>query len=117
MTRGDRGEVEEAKAHRAGRFGVVAGRPHRDECVLRQAAHDLVDRRDHASDRVRQSLPRAGADHNVLGEIDEPLSRRGGLDARYVFRGINSQQRVIIKLRRGFPRQHMKDTRFQTPVR
>src|SRR5436189_143608 len=49
----DRRIVEEAKSHRRGGSGMMAGRTHRDEGILGAAAHDLIDRRHNATHAMR----------------------------------------------------------------
>ena len=56
VRRADRDVVEEAEAHRAGRLGVVAGRPQRRDAA-RLAAEQRVDQRDRTA-RRRAAPPR-----------------------------------------------------------
>ena len=77
VARGYGGIVEEAEAHRRRAFGMVAGRPHRDEGVVDVTAHDFVDRLTGAADGVERRLQRAGAHGRVAVQPGETVAWRG----------------------------------------
>ena len=66
MAGGDRGIVEQAKAHRGRALGMVAGRPRRDEDIVGRARIDVVDRGVGGADRRQRRLPALRA-HRGIG--------------------------------------------------
>ena len=63
----DRDVVEQAEAHAAMGRGVMAGRTHDAECVLRFALHDEIDGIQAGSGGVQGDFERAGPDIRVAG--------------------------------------------------
>ena len=65
VQRRDRDGVEQAKAHRPRRLGVVARRPHRAEGIVGLARHDLIDRMECRARRPERRLPASRRDDRV----------------------------------------------------
>ena len=76
VTRGNRGMIEKAEAHRLADFGVMAGRAHRDERVVVGAGHDRVGGGNRAADAAHHGFPGAGRHRRIAVEIDQTARRR-----------------------------------------
>src|ERR1700730_16266855 len=76
VTRGDRGMIEKAKAHRLAGLGMMAWRTRRDERIMMGACHDRVGGGNRAADAPHHRLPRAWRHRSVAVEIDQAAGRR-----------------------------------------
>src|SRR6185312_6886121 len=116
VARDDRGAVEEAEAHRLCRLGVVAGRAHGDEGVLRLAGHHLVDREHAAADAAQRRLVAAGRHGRVGVEPHHAFVGRGVLDRLDVVHRMAERDRVPFAERRLLTRQRLEGFRFERLV-
>src|SRR6202023_260049 len=79
MTRRDRRIVEEAKPHRRGDPGMMAGRAQRDKGIFGAAAHDFIDSRRGGADAMADCGKTLRAHHGVWIEVDFSARWRCGL--------------------------------------
>ena len=75
MAGGDRGGVEQAKAHRLRRLRMVAGRAHGAKGVLRLALHDHSRQRGARRRSPHRRLPRTGRDGGVHVDARQAFAR------------------------------------------
>ena len=76
--RPDRDVVEETKAHRPPRLGVMTGRAHRAEGVVGFARHDRIHGGDHGPGRAQRRLAGSGAKHRLGVDRRMSLERHRG---------------------------------------
>jgi hypothetical protein len=82
--------VEQAEAHRGGRLGVVAGRPHEREGPARGAGGDGLGRGDRRAGRQPRDLDAALARGGV--GVEAHAEAGGALDRVHVGRAVRAQQ-------------------------
>ena len=105
MLGGDRDVVEQAEAHGGIGLGMVPGRPHRAERIVRRPAEHRIDRRDHGAGRAQRRLAGAarhagvGVEGNDAGFRDR---RQHGLDEAPV---VDEGECVDRRRRRFLPHQ------------
>ena len=92
--------VEQAKAHGAARFGVVAGRAHRAERVLGLARRHRADGGDNRAGRAQRRLARARRNHRVGIEPRVPGGGHGVENPAHVFVAMDPAERVRFGARR-----------------
>jgi len=102
MTRGDRGMIEKAKAHRLVGLGVVAGRPHPHERIMMLAGHHSVGGCDRAADAAHHGLPGAGRHRGIAIEIDQALGRRDAPQLVHIMLVVTQRHQIEAAFRRFF---------------
>ena len=112
---GDGGIVEEAEAHGRRDFGVMSGRPGRDERVANLAAHHLIDREDRAPRGAKRGLVRARRHQCVRIERGEAVLGRRRPDGLDVIVRMDAGDRGEVGARRGVARQHLKRLALKRP--
>jgi hypothetical protein len=109
MQRADGDVVEQAEAHRHRGLGMVAGRPHGAERVLRLAADHRIDRRDHGTRRAQRRLAGAGAQAGVGVELMAAGRRHGAQHALHVLLGMREHELAVLGARRLAPLERLED--------
>src|SRR5262249_2251158 len=102
----DRRIVEEAKPHRRGDSGMMAGRTQRDKGIFDAAAHDFIDSRRGGADAMADCGKTLRAHHGVWIEVDSSSRRGRGLDRVNIVRGVNTQDRCAVDSGRFRPVQY-----------
>ena len=105
---GDRGLVEEAEAHGAAAFGMMARRAQGAEDIVGLAREHGIDAGRRRPDRMKCRLQRAGRHGGVGIEKLEALGRRDRLHAAQVLRHMGAQDVFLASGRRRTPRQVAK---------
>ena len=108
VARGDRGVVEEAEPHRPRGFGVVAGRPRRNEGISRLAGHHLVDRMHDTADSPQGRLETARRHGRVGIQAHQTFLRRRLADGVDVVQGMAERDRVERCARRLDAGEHLE---------
>ncbi len=82
--------VEQAKTHRHGWLGVMAGRPHRAKGIAALTSHDRIHRGDHRTRRAQSRFTRSRRQAGVAIQAMQPLLRHCIKDARDVRHGMSA---------------------------
>ncbi len=114
VARGDRGVVEETKTHRRRRFGVVSGRPRRDEGVVDAPARHFVHGVNRPARRAKRGLPGPRRHRGVRVELNAPLARRGLFDRGDVVR--RDERASAPRSRRAARSRERADETFRVPA-
>jgi hypothetical protein len=100
VARGDRGVVEEAKAHRLVDLGMMAGRAYRDERVVMTARHHSIGGGDRTADATHHRLPGARRHRGIAVDIDQAARWRDMPEFLDIMLAMAQRDRIETALRR-----------------
>jgi hypothetical protein len=113
MPGGDGRVVEEAKAHRRGAFGMMAGRPRGDKGVGHPPAHHLVHGESRAARGMHRRLQSSRRHQGVGVEASEAFAGRRLLDRRDIGLGVCARERFARGGGGLLARQHLKHLQLE----
>jgi hypothetical protein len=100
VARGNRDVVEKAEAHGAGRFRMVARRPHAAECIVITPFDHRVGGGHRSAGGAQRGLPRMRIHRRIRVDLGVALVRRTAADVVDVRLGMHAQQRGLVGQRR-----------------
>ena len=95
VMRGDGGLIEEAEAHGAAGFGMVAGRAQRAEDIVGLAPEHRIDAGGCSTDAAQRRLERARRHDRIGVEIFEAFGRRHGANPLQMLVGMGAQNVLV----------------------
>lgn len=116
MRHADGDIVENAKAHRAVAAGVVAGRPHIAEGVLRHALHDELGGEHHGAGRAQRRLQAVRVHRGVGVEHDQSFGGRRCRDGVEIGFAVHAQELLAAGTRRIVVLKERKDAGGDEPI-